>query len=60
VTEALDAGVEVAARVVSDEMLEALVAFGRAPRLWTHLAAYRTAGVDLPLVYPLRRAPTPR
>jgi len=53
VTEALGAGVEAAAGVVPDEMLDALIAFGGTTRLRTHLSAYRTAGVDLPLVYPV-------
>jgi len=53
VTEALGAGVEAAARVVPDEMLDALVAFGGTARLRAHLSAYRAAGVDLPLVYPV-------
>lgn len=53
ITSALSAGVEAAARLVPDAMLETFVAIGDRSRLRSHLAGYRAGGADVVLAYPL-------
>ncbi|HKV45031.1 MAG TPA: hypothetical protein VJT32_10220, partial [bacterium] len=53
ITAALSRGIEAAARVVPDAMLETFVGIGDRVRLRAHLQAYRAAGADLVLAYPI-------
>ena len=53
ITAALARGVEAAAQVVPDAMLETFVGIGGRSRLADHLGAYRAAGADLVLAYPI-------